>query len=320
MSDSVRDSRSRRFIGAWSVEARAISNSVLSETRQEPRRSPTATVSNKLLSIAICVCAAFLKAALSASPALAVGLDLGTAANYALIDVPTTATQTTFTLNTGPITGGTSGGVLLGNAVDVSASGGNNGAVPNGVFYDSTVTNIGKFGQLQTPPTTTCVSTSVTQSALASANSVSAYAAALTPTQTFGNITTTTTIIGAGGLNVIDLTSIHNAALTLSGSANSIFVINVSDYYATNQPMTLSGVTANHVLFNLTGPGTGNGGMSLQTSGGAILYGTFLNTGGGQINLDNVSVTGAIINTSKANVTMVSGSQIDFQAFSASPN
>jgi hypothetical protein len=270
------------------------------------------------------------------SPALAQtfpdpNLDLGTAANYALVDVPnTTSTQTTFSLNTGPI----SGSVLLGNSVKVSASGGDNGGLTSGnsFQYDSSVTNISTLNQLQNPPncpgpSSTCfqVASTVTQAAMQSAINVSNYAKTLTPIATYGNLTTATTFTGTGGqTNVYNVTSIKNAPLTFSGPSNAIFVINISDYFATNQPITLSGgVTASDILFNIYGSGSGNGGKSFQTSGlggNGQLYGTILNTGGGQVDFEGAKLTGAIINTSTQDFTMVSNAEIDYSPFLASPH
>jgi hypothetical protein len=68
--------------------------------------------------------------------------------------------------------------------------------------------------------------------------------------------------------------------------------------------MTLSGVSASHVLFNLTGTGT-----VFQTSGGDLSYGTYLATHGGSFQFSNLNLNGALINTG-GNVQFVSGAQI----------
>ena len=112
------------------------------------------------------------------------------------------------------------------------------------------------------------------------ANSVSDWAAALTATQTFatGINGTTTTITGNGGLNVIDATTgdLHNVPLTLTGTANDYFVFNLFDGAVdTNKAMVLNGVDPNHILFNLLGTGT-----VFQTSGGDVLFGTYLAVNG----------------------------------------
>lgn len=241
-------------------------------------------------------------AVLSAFPAAALtpeqlaGLDLGMDRNYAFIDLG----ATNLGWNSGPI----AGSVLFGLGLNAQLSGGNNGGLTNGgvLYYDSTATIT---GSLQNPPPQALVPTSLTQDALNIAVSVSNYAAALGPTQTFGTISGTTTITGNGDLNVINATNIQNANLTLSGTANDYFVFNISVGINTNRPMTLSGgVLASHILFNLTGTGT-----VFQTSGGDVSYGTYLATNGGRFQFSNLNLTGALINTG-GNVQFVSGSQI----------
>ena len=241
-------------------------------------------------------------AVLSAFPAKAItpdqlgGLDLGMDRNYAFIDLG----ATTLGWNSGPI----AGSVLFGLGLHAMLSGGNNGGLTNGgiLYYDSTTTI---SGNLQNPPPQQQVPTTLTQDAFDIAVSVSNFAAGLTPTQTFGTIGGTTTITGNGGLNVISANNIQNSTLTLSGTANDIFVFNISVGINTNRPMILSGgVTAAHILFNLTGTGT-----VFQTSGGDVSYGTYLATNGGRFQFSNLDLTGALINTG-GNVQFVSGSSI----------
>lgn len=230
------------------------------------------------------------------TPAEETGLNLGTDTNYGFVDLG----STTLGWNSGPI----AGNVLFGQGLTANLSGGNNGGLTNGgvLYYDNTTTI---SGSLQNPVTEALVPTTSTLAALTSAQNVSAYAASLTATQMFGNITSATTITGNGGLNVIDVSNIQNAPLTLNGTANDYFIINVSGQIQTNQAMTLEGgVLASHVLFNLTGTGT-----VLQTSGGDQLYGTFLATDGGQFQFSELNLTGALIDTD-GNVQFVSGSEI----------
>lgn len=223
------------------------------------------------------------------------GLNLGLDANYAFIDLG----ATTLHWNSGPI----AGSVLFGQGLNVQLAGGNYGGLSNGaVFYDGTG-NVS--GSLQITPPVVTVSPSVTSVALTAAQNFSSYAASLPVTQRFGNINNTTTIFGNGGLNVIDVANIRNAQLVLSGTASDVFVINVSGSIQTNQPITLSGVSASHVLFNLTG----TSGNILQTSGGNVLYGTYLATNGGQFQFAQLNLTGALINTG-GDVHFVGGSQI----------
>ena len=209
-------------------------------------------------------------------------LNLGPAAGYGLVDL---GQNTTLAINSGPLTS-----VLVGDSVNVQLSGGNNGAILDGLFSDGTA-HIS--GNLQNAFTTTAVAGSLTQSALLSAQSVSSYAAGLTATQTFGSLSNNVTITGNGGLNVIDVTNIQNAPLTIKGTANDVFVFNIGGKFQTNQAMTLVGVDASQLLFNFTG----TSGNVFQTSGGDTLYGTYLATDGGQFQFSELNLTGALINT-----------------------
>jgi hypothetical protein len=255
------------------------------------------------------------------------------------------ADGTTFGWNSGPETGN----VLVGNGVTVSTSGGNNGGLAgHTLFYDSTTfcnpgpcTTHPPGSGLQNPPPTSLVSGpspspgTVTGNALASANSVAANIANATGPnlQTFASITSGQTITGVAGINVIDVANIMNAAFRLSGPANAIFVFNVSGAFNTNQPMTLSGgVTPSDIIFNFTG----TSGTVFQTSGGDVLYGTFLAVDGGGFQFSELDLTGALImgdsngecatnasgactGTGGGNIQLVSGSQISFEGFTPTP-
>ena len=241
---------------------------------------------------------------LAAIPAKADVLTLGTLTNYALVDL---GTGDTISINSGPI----SGNVLLGGGVKAAFSGGNNGQITGTLYYDSTVTGTNTFGQLQNAPTTSQVSTSVTSQAFSYAQAASNYAAGLTATQTYTNISSATTFTGTGGLNVIDVNNIQNAPITISGSASDTFVINISGTFNTNQKMTLSGVSASQIIFNFTG----TSGNVFQTSGGNQLYGTFLAADGGNFQFSELNLTGALYN-SQGGMQFVSGSKIPtFAAF-----
>lgn len=249
----------------------------------------------------LCVSAPFVAAAaIWPQFASADSLDLGTLANYALVDL---GNGTTLGQNSGPV----AGNELLGNGVTANFSGGNNGGLTNGgiLYYDSTVHGQNTFSMLQNPPTTSEVSTTVTNTALSKAQSVSSYAAGLTATQNYSDIVSGQTIMGNGGLNVIDVANIQNAAFTIKGGPNDVFVFDVSGEFQTNQAMTLSGVLPSQILFNFTG----TSGAVFQTSGGDSLYGTFLATDGGQFQFSNLVLNGELINTG-GNVQLVSGSGI----------
>lgn len=211
--------------------------------------------------------------------------------------------------NSGPLTGNE----LLGQDITANFAGGGNGQITGTLYYDNTVHGTNTFNQLQIHPTTSLVSTSVTQAALSAADTLSAAAAGLTATQTFDTtITSATTIAGVSGLNVIDMTGIHNAAITISGPSDAIFVINVSGSVDTNKSMILgASVDASQILWNLKG----TSGAVLQTSGGdcagkTCLYGTFLAANGGNFQFSSLNLaSGELINTA-GSVQFVSGTKL----------
>ena len=74
------------------------------------------------------------------------------------------------------------------------------------------------------------------------------------------HITGTTTFTGQAGQNVVDLTSINltGATFTISGNSTETFVFNLSGTMSLTNHSSIAlagGVTANHVVFNLTGQG-----------------------------------------------------------------
>jgi hypothetical protein len=133
-----------------------------------------------------------------ALPVSASSLDLGVLANFTVVDL---GSGTTIGQNSGPVTGNE----LLGNGVTAAFSGGGGGQITGTLFFDSTVKNTNTFSQLNTAPTTAPVSTTFTSAALGIAQGVSSTAAGLTATQTFGTISSATTITGQSGLNVINV-------------------------------------------------------------------------------------------------------------------
>lgn len=225
------------------------------------------------------------------------GLDLGTDAGYAFIDTGNT--------NLGWYSGPVNGNVLFGQGLTANVSGINNSGLGAGyTAYSDGTANISQ--SLPNPLAFVSASTSLTQTAASLAQSVSSYASTLAATQTYSNIYTATTLDGDGGLNVIDVGNIQNAKLTIDGTANDYFVFNVFGGIDTDQTMTLEGgITASHILFNLTG----SSGTVLQTSDGDSLYGTFLATDGGQFSLSDLQLCGELIDTD-GNVQFGFGSKI----------
>lgn len=241
--------------------------------------------------------------ALPASAQSLAGLDLGVANDYAFVSLGAGGSAK---INSGPI----AGSVLIGQGSTLSTSGGNNGGLTNGgiVFYDGTGSV--NSGGLDTPPPTSLVSVALTLNALTSAQSVSAYASGLTPTQTFGTINSATTITGNGGLNVIQLDDLKSADIVLSGGPDDFFVFNVSGAVDSNKTMTLAGgALASHVLWNLTGTGT-----VFKTAGGNSSVGTFLSVNGGRYQFSNLDLNGALINAG-GHIEFVSGSKMTYDGF-----
>jgi choice-of-anchor A domain-containing protein len=116
--------------------------------------------------------------------------------------------------------------------------------------------------------------------AVSDALAASATYAGLTPTQTFGDVTAPTTIVGNGGTNVISARSINlsgSTILTLSGGANDVFIINVTGALASSGSGTIrlvGGVLPSQVLFNALG--SGGGAMTVNLSGTSVFEGTIL--------------------------------------------
>jgi hypothetical protein len=69
--------------------------------------------------------------------------------------------------------------------------------------------------------------------------------------------------------------------------------------------MVLNGVSASQILWNMTG----TSGNIFQTSGGDVLFGTFLATHGGDFQFSNLDLTGQLINTA-GHMQIVSGSHV----------
>ena len=272
------------------------------------------------------VAGAAMAATLSALPAVAAPLtlaeiDLGTAANYALVDL---AHGTTLGWNSGPI----AGNVLVGNGVNVSTSGGNNGGLTNGgvlSFDSSTICSPSPCGSgLQTPPPTMMVSgptpaTSVTGAALASANTVAANVAGATPDQTIASIPNGTIAWNGNAATGIDLIAVTgnsgNPTFTLSGAANQYFVFDIQGTFSENNPMTLSGISPNHVLFVFTAAS----GNVFSTSGGNSLEGTFLATDGGAFQFSELNLNGALIMGDSNRAGVAGGGDIQFVSGSKIP-
>jgi hypothetical protein len=217
--------------------------------------------------------------------------------NYAVVSVGPNAS---IKVNSGPITGN----VLLGNGTTSSSSGGNNGRVTGRVDVSPAASG-DNLAHIQNAPTINQVASSIGLQAFNDAVSLSNTASGLAPTQTFGSVTGALTINGNGGLNVINIDSLHNPDLTITGGSNDSFVFNISGIFSTNHVMVLDGVSASQILWNMTG----TSGNIFQTSGGDKVYGTFLATRGGNFQFSNLNLMGQLINTA-GHMEIVSGSDV----------
>ena len=144
----------------------------------------------------------------------------------------------------------------------------------------------------------------------ADALTAAAQAAALTPTQTFGSITSDTTVTGNGGLNVITITGNITDSLILSGTGSDVFIVNVSGSVSLGGSETLGmdgGVTADHVLYNFTGASG-----TITTHVGNVLNGTLL-APTYSFSLDGL-FNGAIIGGGKS-ITLLSGARVNQVTF-----
>lgn len=256
--------------------------------------SGTAPSARALAALALCLAFASPAAGQDLS-----GLDLGVNEGFVFVSLGSGGSAH---INSGPI----AGSVLMGQGSTLTSSGGNNGGLTNGgiVFHDNTA-SVDSSG-LETPPMQSLVSQALTLSALNSAISVSNYASGLAATQTFGEISSATTITGNGGLNVINITGLKGAELTLSGGANDFFVFNVSDVVDTNKQMFLTGgLDSSRVLWNLTA----SSGQAFKTAGGNSSVGTFLAVNGADFQFSNLVLDGALINAG-GHIQFVSGSEL----------
>jgi hypothetical protein len=204
---------------------------------------------------------------------------LGSAANYGLLEDGGNVSVNGF-LNFSGV-GGNVG--LQSSAVTVGIF---DSFTVNGTAYEGSGVTIGGLGSFSATSIVTGQQSALT-SAFAAAGSASSSDGALASTTSISS----NTITGTQAVNVVNVSSITHD-LTISGNANQVFVINVtgnSGNVINLSNITLTGgVTANHVLFNVTGSGNIN-------LGNGVVNGTFLDTGSGSVTLNGTAVTGGII-------------------------
>jgi hypothetical protein len=209
-------------------------------------------ISKILAAAAVAATVAFSAVAAHASP-----VNLGDAANYAVLAIDSMSFNGPGTIN---------GNVAVGQSVNFASP-----AVINGKLFEAPGVT-GPNNITVTGGTTTNFSLT---SAINAAQAAATTANALSATQTFGTLGNNSTINGNGGMNVIDVSGITltNGVLTLHGSASDTFVINDSGGFTfSNSTMALSGgLTSANVLINVTKDVAITGGGTNPTFYGTIL-------------------------------------------------
>ena len=222
---------------------------------------------------------------------------LGSAANYAVLGIgSSSAGNPAGTLNNSLVTiNGNQGVGSGGHIINMGPS------VINGNVFESQTGQYGGPGHLSGSITTSGV---LLNQNFADAMTAASLAASLSPTQSFGGISHTTTINGNGGLNVININGNITTSLILNGSASDIFIVNVSGTLSLTGSTVLGvsgGVTGNNVLYNFTGSGG-----TITTHVNNMVNGTLLAP-----NYDFIlhSLNGRIIGGQ--NITLMSGATVN---------
>lgn len=146
------------------------------------------------------------------------------------------------------------------------------------------------------------------------AQNASALASALSATQTFRNISRATTITGNGGVNVINIRGDITASLTLSGTADDLFIVNVRGSLSLRGSESLllgGGVTAGNVLYNFTDRNS-----SVSVRAGSV-NGTVL-APRSDVDLRGTTVNGEII-AGGGSINLSGGAHVNFVPFAPPP-
>ena len=141
----------------------------------------------------------------------------------------------------------------------------------------------------------------------------------MTATQTFNSINNSMTINATQTINVISVNQIQldgSSTLTLHGSANAYFFINVSGKYSmtgTSAIHLTGGVSTTHVIFNITGTGE-----QVAFTGQSVGVGTYL-APNRDISVSGATVNGVLIGGENHQIAITSGAhvQVNTPHFSA---
>jgi choice-of-anchor A domain-containing protein len=147
------------------------------------------------------------------------------------------------------------------------------------------------------------------------AKSASSAGAALAPTQTFGSISSPTTVLGSGGLNVISIRGDITSSLILNGTASDIFIVNLTGSLRLQGTSALGlggSVTADHVIYNFVGSSG-----QLSAGAGNVINGTIL-APKSSVNFAGTQVNGEIIGGGTL-VSLGNGTAVNSVAFNSTP-
>jgi len=145
-------------------------------------------------------------------------------------------------------------------------------------------------------------------SAVNDAISASLFASSLSATQTVSGISSALTLQGNGGITVLDVNggiSLNNQNITLNGSANDKFVLNISGNLSMGGTASIvlgGGVTAGNVLLNFDGTN-----QTINTHVGDVVNATILAPTANGLTLDGKFYQ---IIAGGPNITLMSGAQV----------
>lgn len=225
---------------------------------------------------------------------------LGTAGNFAVLGIGNSlGINAPLVTNNGALINGNEGIGFMGRIDNLVPSIINGNVVqfaPGQLFGAGTLT-----GSLLTQPTTM-------DQAYIDSIVASSVAGGLTPTQTFTLTGAPLTIIGNGGVNVIQLNGNITNSITLVGTSSDFFVINVNGGLTLTgtEALGVLGVPVNHVLYNFT-----SSGFNLTSTITNQVNGTLLSVNNSLIGFANEN--GAII--SNRTITLTSGAVVDQNSF-----